>query len=99
MALKTFEEGDKLGLVRAKLTSMLALGHAMDTSGKLLKTAVISGMNFLALDRVQMLAIFPATVTWMGTSPNRDPAIRSKPDAEWVSSSTSASGTSWTPTG
>ncbi len=62
MALKTFEEGDKLGLVRAKLTSILVLGLAVDASGKLLKTRAVFGLNPLTLDWVQMLGRFPATV-------------------------------------
>lgn len=43
---------------------MLLLTHKMATSGNLLKTAVIFGMNPLALNWAQMLALFPAAMAW-----------------------------------
>ncbi len=82
---RSFEEGGKPELARAKLTSMLMLGHAMAASGNLLKTGVIFGMNPLAINWAEMLALFPATVAWLRESLKRERTIRDRLDAEWVS--------------
>ncbi len=81
---RSFEGGGNPEPARAKLASMLVLGHAMAASGNLLKTGVVFGMNPLALNWAEMLALFPATVAWMRESVRRDRAIREKLDAEWV---------------
>jgi membrane-bound metal-dependent hydrolase YbcI (DUF457 family) len=80
-----FENKDESELAKLKLTSMLLLGHAVATSGNLLKTSVIYGMNPLALNWAEMLALFPVTMAWMRESLKRDRAIRDRLDAEWVS--------------
>ena len=63
---RSYESGDNPELARAKLTSMLLLGHTMAVSGNLLKMGVIFGMNPLALNWAQMLALFPSERTTSG---------------------------------
>jgi hypothetical protein len=70
---------------KAKLTSMLLLGHVIAASGNLLKTGAIFGMNPLALNWAQMLTLLPVTMAWMNESLKRDRAIRDRLDAEWLS--------------
>jgi hypothetical protein len=82
---KGFESGDDAQLTKAKLTSMLLLAHAMAASGNLLKTGVIFGMNPLALNWAQMLALFPVAIAWVRESLKRDRAIRAVLDEEWLS--------------
>ncbi len=82
---RSFETGDKPEPAKAKLTSMLLLGHAIAASGNLLKTGAIFGMNPLALNWAQMLALAPVTLAWVRESVKRDRAIRSSLDAEWAS--------------
>jgi hypothetical protein len=64
---------------------MILLGHVIVTSGNLLKTELIFGMNPLALNWAQMLRTLPVTVAWIGESVKRDRAIRTRLDAEWLS--------------
>jgi hypothetical protein len=80
---KSFESNGKV--TPAKLTSMLLLSHAITTSGNVLKTGVIFGMNPLALNWADMLALPPVTLAWMSESLKRDRSIRDRLDAEWVS--------------
>jgi hypothetical protein len=82
---KTFEheEGRDSELTKAKLTSMLMLGYTIATSGNLLKTGLIFGMNPLALNWAQMLAMFPVTLSWVRESIKRDRTIRKLLDAQW----------------
>jgi len=47
---KGFESNGGIAPTKAKLTSMLMLSHLIATSGNLLKTGVIFGMNPLALN-------------------------------------------------
>jgi hypothetical protein len=68
---------------KAKLASMLMLGHTIATSGSLLKTGIVFGMNPLALNWAQMLAMFPVTVSWVRESVKRDRSIRRALDAQW----------------
>ena len=68
---------------RAKLTSMLLVGHTIATSGNLLKTGLLFGMNPLALNWAQLLAMAPVTVAWIAESAARDARIRRGLDAEW----------------
>lgn len=82
---KSFESGDRPELAKAKLTSMLLVAHATAASGNLLKTGAIFGMNPLALNWTQMLALFPVTMAWVKESLKRDQAIRRSLDAEWLS--------------
>lgn len=82
---KSYENGEKPELAKARLTSMLMLAHTMAASGNLIKTGVIFGMNPLALNWAQMLALFPVTLAWVRESLKRDRAIRSNLDAEWLS--------------
>jgi len=82
---KSYESGEKPQLAKAKLTSMLMLAHTMAASGNLLKTGVIFGMNPLALNWAQFLALAPVTMAWVRESVKRDRAIRSSLDAEWLS--------------
>jgi membrane-bound metal-dependent hydrolase YbcI (DUF457 family) len=82
---KNFQSGEEPELAKAKLTSMLLLGHTMAASGNLLKTGVIFGMNPLALNWAQMLALFPVAIAWVRESLKRDRAIRAALDEEWLS--------------
>lgn len=68
---------------QAKLTSMLLLGHAIATSGTLVKTGVIYGMNPLALNYNQLLAMAPATLAWFKEAAARDHRIGRALDREW----------------
>ncbi|GAA1434421.1 hypothetical protein GCM10009616_28830 [Microlunatus lacustris] len=67
----------------AKLTSMLLLGHSIATSGNLLKTGLIYGMNPLALNYNQILAMGPVTVAWFKEAVERDDRISQALDREW----------------
>jgi hypothetical protein len=68
---------------RAKLTSMLLVGHAIAASGNLFKTGVIFDMNPMALNWAQLLAMAPVTVAWIAESAARDARIRRGLDDEW----------------
>lgn len=68
---------------RAKLSSMLLLGHAIATSGTLLKTGAFYGMNPMALNYAQILAMAPATVAWLKEAVARDQRISQALDGEW----------------
>lgn len=70
-------------LEKAKLASMLALGHAIATSGTLLKTGLIYQMNPLALNYNQLLAMAPAAMAWLKESADRDHRISQALEAEW----------------
>lgn len=67
----------------AKLTSMLLLGHSIATSGTLLKTGLIYGMNPLALNYNQILAMGPVTVAWFKAAVERDDRISQALEREW----------------
>lgn len=82
---QSYESGENPELAKAKLTSMLMLAHTMAASGNLLKTGVIFGMNPLALNWAQFLALAPVTITWVKESVKRDRKIRSSLDTEWLS--------------
>ena len=68
---------------RAKLTSMLLVGHTIATSGNLLKTGLLYGMNPAALNWAQLLAMAPVTVAFIAESAARDRRIRRGLDEEW----------------
>jgi len=72
-------------LEHAKLTSMLLLGHAIATSGTLLKTGLLFGMNPAALNYNQILAMAPATVAWFKEAIARDHRINQALEKEWES--------------
>ena len=82
---KSFESDDKATPTSAKLTSMLMLAHLIATSGNLLKTGVIFGMNPLALNWAQLLALPPVTLAWIIETLKRNRSIRHKLDEEWMS--------------
>ena len=82
---RSYESGEEPESAKAKLTSMLLLAHTIAASGNLLKTGAIFGMNPLALNWAQMLALFPATMAWVKESLKRDRTIRSSLDQEWLS--------------
>jgi hypothetical protein len=67
----------------AKLTSMLLLGHSIATSGTLVKTGLIYGMNPLALNYAQILAMGPVTVAWFKAAVERDHRISQALEREW----------------
>ena len=67
----------------AKLTSMLLVGHTIATSGNLFKTGVIFGMNPMALNWAQLLAMAPVTVAWIAATTERDARIKRSLDQEW----------------
>lgn len=70
-------------LEHAKLTSMLLLGHTIATSGTLLKTGLLFGMNPAALNYNQILAMAPATIAWLKESIARDHRINQALENEW----------------
>ncbi|MCP2329617.1 hypothetical protein HDA40_008124 [Hamadaea flava] len=70
-------------LEHAKLTSMLLLGHAIATSGTLLKTGLLFGMNPAALNYNQILALAPATIAWFKEAIARDHRIDRALAREW----------------
>ncbi|RQX13723.1 hypothetical protein DDE19_25255 [Micromonospora ureilytica] len=70
-------------LEHAKLTSMLLLGHTLATSGTLLKTGLLFGMNPAALNYNQILAMAPATIAWVAEATARDHRITQALDKEW----------------
>jgi hypothetical protein len=82
---KGFESNGQVDPAKAKLTSMLMLAHLIATSDNLLKTGVIFGMNPLALNWAQILALPPVTLAWIGETVKRNRSIRDKLDEEWVS--------------
>ena len=61
------------------------LAHLIATSGNLLKTGVIFGMNPLALNWAQMLTLPPVMLTWISETLKRNRSIRNKLDEEWMS--------------
>src|SRR5829696_9458742 len=82
---KSFGSNGDIVPAKAKLTSMLMLSHLIATSGNLLKTGVIFGMNPLALNWAQMLALPPVTLAWIIETLKRNRSIRDKLDEEWKS--------------
>jgi hypothetical protein len=82
---KSFESNGEIAPTKAKLTSMLMLAHLIATSGNLLKTGVIFGMNPLALNWAQMLALPPVTLAWISETLKGNRSIRNKLDEEWMS--------------
>jgi hypothetical protein len=82
---RSFENKENAELTSVKLSSMLLLGHTIATSGNLLKTGVICGMNPLALNWAEILALAPVTISWVRESLERDKSLREKLDAEWIS--------------
>ncbi|MEU7824644.1 hypothetical protein [Catellatospora sp. NPDC049133] len=70
-------------LEHAKLTSMLLLGHTIATSGTLLKTGLVFGMNPAALNYNQILAMAPATMAWFKEAVARDHRINKALEKEW----------------
>ena len=73
---RSFESNGEIAPAKAKLTSMLMLAHLIATSGNLLKTGVIFGMNPLALNWAQMLALPPVTLAWISETLKRNRSIR-----------------------
>lgn len=67
----------------AKLASMLLLGHTIATSGTLLKTGLLFGMNPAALNYHQILAMAPATIAWVHEAVARDRRIDRALEKEW----------------
>ena len=82
---RSFESDGEIAPTKAKLTSMLMLAHLIATSGNLLKTGVIFGMNPLALNWAQMLALPPVTLAWISETLKRNRSIRDRLDEEWMS--------------
>jgi hypothetical protein len=70
-------------LEHAKLTSMLLLGHTIATSGTLLKTGLVFGLNPAALNYNQILAMAPATIAWFKEATARDHRINQALGKEW----------------
>jgi hypothetical protein len=66
-----------------KLRSMLLVGHSLATSGTLLKTGALFGMNPLALNYAQILTMAPASLAWLRESTARDRRIARSLEATW----------------
>jgi len=81
-------------LESAKLKSMLLLGHGIATSGTLLKTGLFYGMNPLALNYSQILAMAPATIAWFNEAVARDRRINQALEKEWRALLTDSTGQS-----
>ncbi|MFF0255785.1 hypothetical protein ACFYPW_25145 [Micromonospora zamorensis] len=84
--LKSYATGGSAAqrkLEHAKLTSMLLLGHTIATSGTLLKTGLLFGMNPAALNYNQILAMAPATIAWVTEATARDHRITQALEKEW----------------
>ncbi|WP_051760417.1 hypothetical protein [Herbidospora cretacea] len=84
--LKSYATGgtaEQRKLEHAKLTSMLLLGHTIATSGTLLKTGLVFGMNPAALNYNQILAMAPATMAWFKEAVARDRRINQALESEW----------------
>src|SRR5829696_3015439 len=82
---RSFESNGQIAPTKAKLTSMLMVAHLITTSGNLLKTGIIFGMNPLALNCAQLLALPPVTLAWISETLRRDRSIRDRLDKEWTS--------------
>jgi hypothetical protein len=82
---KGFESNGQIAPAKAKLTSMLMLAHLIATSGNLLKTGVIFGMNPLAMNWAQMLTLPPVMLAWISDTLKRNRSIRETLDEEWTS--------------
>lgn len=80
-----FEDREQAELARAKMASMLVLGHAIAASGNLLKTGAIYGMNLLALNWAVMLRLFSVTLSWIKETAKRNRKVRDELDAGWAS--------------
>jgi len=72
-------------LEKAKLASMLLLAHTIATSGTLIKTGLIFGMNPLALNQAQIMAMAPAAIAWIKESVARERRISVALEDEWRS--------------
>lgn len=83
-ALSTGKTADQRNMEIAKLRSMLLLGHTVATSGTLVKTGLVFGMNPAALNYPQLLAMVPATIAWLKESIAREQRIGSALEAEWM---------------
>lgn len=84
--LETYAAGgttEQLKKSYAKLTSMMLLGHAIATSGTLLKTGVLYNMNPLALNYHQILAMAPVTTAWFAEAVAREDRINQALEREW----------------
>jgi hypothetical protein len=84
--LKSYATGatkEQRKLEHAKLTSMLLLGHTIATSGTLLKTGLVFGLNPAALNYNQILAMAPATIAWFKEAIARDHRINHALGREW----------------
>jgi len=62
---------------------MLLLGHTIATSGTLLKTGLLFGMNPTALNYDQILAMAPVTIAWFKEAIARDHRISQALEREW----------------
>ncbi|MGC7546903.1 hypothetical protein, partial [Pandoraea pneumonica] len=60
---------------------MLLLGQAVSTSGTLVKTGLVFGMNPAALNYPELLAMVPATIAWLKESIAREQRIGSALEA------------------
>jgi len=68
---------------RAKLASMLLLGHTITLSGTLLKTSVLFGMNPTAINWAQLLVMAPVSLAWIRECLARDERIDRGLAEEW----------------
>ena len=62
---------------------MLLMGHTIATSGTLLKTGLLFGMNPAALNYNQLLAMAPATIAWLNEAISRNHRINQALEREW----------------
>lgn len=70
-------------LEKAKLASMLLVGHSIATSGNLLKTGLIYEWNPLALNYAQILAMVPVATACFAEAAARDHRISEALEREW----------------
>lgn len=77
------EDGASRRRDSVKLRSMLLFAHSIAASGTLVKTGLIFGMNPLALNYAQLLAMAPASIAWLKESVARDRRIESALEKTW----------------
>jgi len=81
--LATGRDAEQRKREKAKLASMLLLGHTIATSGTLVKTGLIFGMNPAALNYPQLLRMAPAVMAWLKEAAEREQRIDTALEAEW----------------
>lgn len=83
-ASKMFSDDPETHFPKAKLASLLMLGHSIALSGNFIKTGLIYHMNPLALNWSQILRMVPIVISYIKEKIERDKKIRKSIDKEWI---------------